>query len=119
RRPIRNPLRRLVPLGLLLRAEVRPVENLLQTADLRPLVRRLLYQPEVLLDHRLLDLGEIGRVRQRVAGLNQRGSCDAWHGQSVIRPRERRGWYSSPPMQSRKPALGFILITIALDVLGF
>src|SRR5262249_20871592 len=101
----------------------------------------LLDEPQVLLDHRLFDLREIGAVRERVAGLDERGSGDAWHRPSVRSPSVSEGpkspqdraprppvfpvaltlapRYTSPPMQSRKPALGFILVPVALDVLGF
>jgi hypothetical protein len=69
-----DQLRGGVPALVLAGAEVRPVEDLLQAEDLRALLRGLLDQRQMLVEHRLLDLLHRHRlVVDRVAALNE--SC--------------------------------------------
>jgi hypothetical protein len=80
-----------VPARLLLGAEIRAVEKLLQAQDLGLLASGLLDESHVLLDHRLLDSGQ-SRIRSLdVPGLDQSAANDARHGplsfRSIERPR--------------------------------
>src|SRR5215469_4528594 len=56
---------------LLLGAEIRPVKKFLKTQDLHFLLCSLLNQLEVLVDHRLLDLGHTVIRTKRIVGLNK------------------------------------------------
>ena len=69
----------IVPLGGLLGAEVRTVEDLLQADDLRAGFGGLLDVGHVLVDHGLLGGFERGVGRRGVGGLNQRTANDARH----------------------------------------
>ena len=79
RRTIGHALRQFVPTRILLRAEVRAVEKFLQAQDLRFLSRRLFDQLEVLVDHRLSDLGKRAIGAERIAGLNQGTAHNSRH----------------------------------------
>ena len=76
----------LVPARLLLGAEVRAVEELLQAEDLDAAPRRLVDERQVLVDHRLLDV--VGRALERHVGLdlNQSAAHDPAHGTLLSEP---------------------------------
>src|SRR5678815_3668208 len=78
---LRDALREVVPLRLLLRAEVRPVEQLLAAEDADLLLGRLLDALDVLLHHRLFDGFEAGFRALHVLGLAQAAAHDPRHGE--------------------------------------
>ena len=92
RRAIRHPLGQFIPARILLRAKIRAVEKFLQAQDLRFLSRRLFDQLQVLVDHRLPDLGEGALCAERIAGLNQRHNAQfgAWDATSEERNYSRK-----------------------------
>src|SRR5262249_34165282 len=69
---VRNRLCEVVPARGLLRAEVRAVEDLLETNNLRAIGRRLPDISGVFVEHRILRVGQRGLGRGRVRSLNQR-----------------------------------------------
>ena len=77
-----DALGQLVPPRLLLGAEIRAVEQLLQADDLRPLLGGLGDQGDVLVDHRLLDDGDRRGRRLAERGLDQAASDDSRHDDS-------------------------------------
>ena len=96
RRPVGNPLGEVVPLDLLLGAEVRAVEQLLQADDLDALFGGLGDHGDVLVDHRLLDLLDRRRGRLAERGLNQSAADNSGHGNTSsyrvgISPRRHGG----------------------------
>src|SRR5450432_2124284 len=80
--PVRDTLREIVPAGSLLRAEVRPVKNLLQATDLRPGIGGLLDIGHVLVDHGRLGGFERSVRRRRIRSLDQRTPYNARHDSS-------------------------------------
>ena len=75
-----DALGQFVPAGVLLGAEIRAVEKFLQAEDLRFLLRGLLDQLEVLVDHGLANLRQRTIGGNGVAGLNQGAADIAGHG---------------------------------------
>ncbi len=69
----------IVPAGFLLGAEIRPVENLLKTDDLRARGRGLSDIADVLVDHGFFHLLEGQSDGSDVGGLNQRAADDSGH----------------------------------------
>ena len=70
--PVGHALGQVVPLRLLLGAEVRAVEELLQAEDLAPSsAPPRSISVDVLVDHRLLDRGKPALGRQHVPGLDE------------------------------------------------
>jgi len=70
----RHRLGGVVPATILARAEVRPVEDFLQTQDLHAVLAGLVDHRQVLLEHRRLDLGDRLRlVVDRIACLDEAG----------------------------------------------
>jgi hypothetical protein len=60
--------------------EVGAVEDLLQTEDLHALLPGVFDEGDVLVEHRLLDLGDgLALVIERVRALNQTGADDLGH----------------------------------------
>src|SRR5690606_27430549 len=77
----RDRLGRLVPARILARAEVRAVEHLLQAEDLHALATGLVDQWQVLLDHRLADLGDRATLAvDRIGALDQPAAYGIGHG---------------------------------------
>ena len=79
RGPVGHAVPSAVPLRLLLGAEVRTVEELLEAQDLHLLPRGLIDQLEMLVDHRLLDRGQAGLRPFFVTspGSGRSGRCEA------------------------------------------
>ena len=75
----RYPLRKVVPANVLLGAKIWTVEKLLQAEDFHFLLRGLFDQSEMLLDHRLLDLGKRVVAAERVTCLDETTTHDARH----------------------------------------
>ena len=78
-RPIRHWFGEVVPANRLLSAKVRPVENLLQTNDLRAIGRSLANHRDMLVEHRLLDRSQAALRRSFILRLDQRTSHDSRH----------------------------------------
>src|SRR5207247_5758932 len=78
-----HALGELVPPRVLLGREVRSIEQLLEREDADALAAGLLDQLDVLVDHRLADLGQ-ARFRRRldVAGLDQAAADSSGHGEA-------------------------------------
>src|SRR6266568_3855508 len=83
-RPVGDTLGQVVPARLLLGAEVRPVEQLLQAEDLDLLARGPIDQLQVLVDHGLLDGRQAGLRTLHVPGLDEAGTHDAPHGALLL-----------------------------------
>ena len=88
---LRYALREVVPPNILLRAEIRPVKQFLQTKDFDFLARRLLDQLEVLVDHCLLDFGQWVIGTQCITSLDEPTAHDAGHEST-----SERGQYTRP-----------------------
>src|SRR5215813_4353888 len=74
-----NALSHLVPLLVLLSAEIRTVKKFLKTQDLHLLLRSLLDQLQVLVDHRLLDLGKAVIGAKWIVGLDEATADSSGH----------------------------------------
>src|SRR5438270_5667551 len=76
---IGHALRHLIPLLILFRAKVRAVEEFLKTEYLHLLLRGLLDELQVLVDHGFLDLSQAVIWAKRIARLNEAAADNSRH----------------------------------------